>query len=483
MQASFGFIPQQARIQNQLCVCVSNYKPLQIVITVNDPKEFAKYSDLALRKEETFNPIVTVIDYNTGQPIRCIFSGAHDQPKHTNELCCYLSVEVDLLPFIHHDRKRPTYGVRECAPTDEEACELSLLFCFCRANSDYIITFSVDRITNAEGFKCFGYSADSVTCVVHTVTQKQYNASTQFGMLEEMPLIEFSSPCVGKHFDEFGQKFLNLIFQGNQYDAVAKLALETTNPSSKQPPDLQVVALSFWALQLSRDSRCNQKACAKLEEALKISNRLECKNGLLLQGRILRYYSAVYRQQRNLEKARELIDRAKSACFSAHPSYDTTNILCEEAALLEDQHRETMTLEIRRKVEFLWNLGIAHSQCIRGHERPVLCLIYTRKATFHLKSFQVSLSKMHKLPNLRPSKQDIQIAEACLSKVPFNLLDATSTYKVHYYLAKSDLHFWKNQYREAFAFADAAHAQSKLVETSKSKILKERLDLLAELKS
>ena len=475
-QTSLDFIPQYVFLQHPLHLNVANCKPLQHIVTVNEV--FARYPDLILKKEETFNPIVTVTDYNTGQPIRCIFNGAHDQPKHTEEMCCYLSVNVDLLPFIHHDKNSLTYDVRECDPTDEEACELSLLFCFCQANSDYTITFSVDRVTNAEGFECFGYSVDTVTCVVHTVTREQYNASTKSRMVKEVSLIELSSPCVGKDFDKFCGRFLELIFQGNQYDAVTKLALETTtNP--KQPLDLKVVALCFQGLQLSRDSRCNQKACAVLEEALKTSNKLECKNGLLLQGRIYRYYSAVYRQQKDLQKALELI-----GCQGALPSYDTINIICEEAALLENLYGRMMSAENRRKVETLWNRGIAHLDCVRVHELPVLCLIYTRKATFHLKSFQVSLSQMHKHPNLRPSNEDIRIAEACLSKVSFHKLKKICTYKIHFYLAKSDICFWKNEYHDAIAFAKAAreqYIQSKLVDSHILKLLEKRLALLAKL--
>ena len=474
---------QHVSLQHQLHLHVANCKPLQHVVTVDEV--FARYPDLIPKKEETFNPIVTVTDYNTGQPIRCVFNGAHDQPKHTKEMCCYLSVNVDLLPFIHHDRNSLTYDVRECLPTDEEACELSLLFCFCQANSDYTITFSVDRVTNAEGFECFGYSVDTVTCVVHTVTREQYNASTKSRMVKEMSLIELSSPCVGKDFDKFCDRFFELIFQGNQYDAVTKLALETTT-NSKQPLDLKVVALCFQGLQLSRDSQCNQKACAVLEEALKISNKLECKNGLLLQGRIYRYYSAVYRQQKDLQKARELIDCANFACQGALPSYDTINIICEEAALLENLYGRMMSAENRRKVETLWNRGIAHLDCVRVHELPLLCLIYARKATFHLKSFQVSLSQMHKHPNLRPSKEDIRIAEACLSKVSFHKLKEICTYKIHFYLAKSDICFWKNEYHNAIAFAKAAreqYIQSKLVDSHKLKLLEKRLALLAKLEA
>ena len=481
-QSSLDFIPQRITLQNQFYITVANSKPLQNVVMVNEL--CARYPDLisTLKTEETFNPIVTVTDKNTGQPIRCVFNGVHDQAK---EMCCYLSVKVDVLPFIHHDRKALTYGLQECAPTDEEAYELSLLFCFCQANRDYTITFSVDRITNAEGFECCGYSVDTVKCVVHTVTREQYKASTKSRMVKEMSLIEFSSPCVGKDFDEFCSRFLKLIFQGNQYDAVTKLALETTT-NSKQPLDLKVVALCFQGLQLSRDSQCNQEACAVLENALRISNKLECKNGLLLQGRIYRYYSAVYRgrQPRDLPKAQELIGRANFACQGALPSYDTINIICEEAALLENLYGETMSAENRKKVETLWNRGIAHLDCVRYHELPVVCLIYTRKATFHLKSFQVSLSQMHKHPNLRPSKEDIQIAEACLSRVPFYLLDEISTYRIHYFLAKSDVHFWKNEYRDAIASAYIAQDQyirSKLNDTHMLKLLKERRDLLAKL--
>lgn len=39
---------------------------------------------------------------------------------------------------------------------------------------------------------------------------------------------------------------------------------------------------------------------------------------------------------------------------------------------------------------------------------------------------------MYKHPNLRPSKEDIRIAEACLSRVPVGLLNEISTYRIHY---------------------------------------------------
>lgn len=88
---------------------------------------------------------------------------------------------------------------------------------------------------------------------------------------------------------------------------------------------------------------------------MKCSNKLECKNGLLLQGRICKYYSAVYRKQKDLPKAQELIGRANFACQGALPSYDTINIICEEAALLENLYGKTMSAEDRKKVEILWN--------------------------------------------------------------------------------------------------------------------------------
>jgi len=474
---------QHVPIQKQFSICVSNYRPLQRVVTVHEV--FARFTDLKLRKEEIFNPVVTVIDSDTDQPVHVQFTGTgeHDHSHRVKELCCYLSVEVDVHPFsdVTHVAKR-THEVRECFSVDNE---VALHFCFFQANSEYVVTFSVKHVTNAEGFECFGYRSNTFRCVLHTVSREQFNANTPDGivMVKGMQLIEFSGPCAGNEFNEFTKRFLKLILQGNQCDAVMKLTKETTN--SKQPLDLKVAALCFLALQLTRDSQRTQETCAILDQALELSYKLECKNGLLLRGRIFRYYSTVHRQKGDISKALTSIDNARSAYFSAAPSYDTANLLCEEAALHEELLRNTMS-EGNRRVEQLWNLGIAHSHYVLDHERPVLCLMYTRKAAFHLKSFQVSVLQMHSLSYLRPTKQDIQIAESCLSAVPFDLLEEVSTYKVHYYLTYSDIHLWRNQYREAIAFAEAAKEQckqSRLVDGRKIKQLNERLGLLAELEA
>jgi len=85
---------------------------------------------------------------------------------------------------------------------------------------------------------------------------------------------------------------------------------------------------------------------------------------------------------------------------------------------------------------------------------------------------------MYKHPNLRPSKEHIRIAEACLSRVPVGLLNEISTYRIHYCLTQCDVYFWENKYREAIAFAE-----SKLVDSHILKLLKKRLDLLAKLEA
>ena len=450
-------IPERIRIKN-----CGNELPFHRVVAVSET--FRKYRDLlqttSLRKEEQFCPVLQLIDCTTYQPLSSTVilhsDRLSDVEAVVSSVCCSISVSVTTSctgkaipgPDSYHVQKNRQYM---CS---NNRGELSLHFCFFCPDTEYVIEFGIHSITDTDGLECIGYTAEGYKCIVHTTGQSKLGAKRTANP-RNPPLLQFIGSLQGKTFEKMNRTFIALLVSNDaqQIDKITKCMYRSK--AKDVTTDCKVVALGYQALSKMRKKEQVVQAQAVLDQALELTYKQDSENGLLLRGRILRIRAQTLRMQGHYDQAREQIKGAKVALFSCQASYDTSNLVAEEGAILEEIYKENMSDVQKREIERLWDQGIAHSAyCYKDYEQPVSVAIYTRKAMFHLKS---PWRKLCSDEPEKPTEDDLQIAESVLeaARVDDKLGDV-SIYKIDYYFALSVLHRWKQNYREAIAFTDAA---------------------------
>ena len=190
----------------------------------------------------------------------------------------------------------------------------------------------------------------------------------------------------------------------------------------------------------------------------------------------------LHHSQNNDVKAWDYISQAKDILSNAAPSYETAHALHTE--LLVESHALTFSSELytladhEKKYERL----LEHAKYMKeDYEKPAICNFFVMKASFHLRSSMIT----DKLPpeDCRPSPDDLEKAEDCLSKTPHDTMQGI--YTARYYFAHCDLYIWKQQYYKAMHYLEEAR---KIIHEMKSKRnaelrrVDQRLKLLKRLK-
>ena len=468
-------IPERIQIK----IYDGNELPFHRVVAVSET--FKKFPDLthttSLRKEEQFCPVLQLIDCATNQPLNCtVVLHPSDVEIVIGSVCCSISVSVTGSyagkavpgPDSYHVQKNTSMNNRG---------ELSLQFCFFHPDTEYAIKFGIHSITDTEGLECIGYTAEEYKCIVHTTGQNSLGVR-ETARRSNPPLLQFTGSLQGKTFERMNQKFVALLVANNaqQIDKVTKHLMQAKDVTI----DCQIVGLGYQALSKMRRKEQVAQAQTILDQALELTYKEDCKNGILLRGRILRLRAQTLRYQGHHDEAREQIKGAKVALFCCQPSYDTSNLIAEEGAILAEVYKENMSDIQKREIERLWEQGIAHSDyCYKDYEQPVSVAIYTRKAMFHLGSpWRTPCSEQ------KPTADDLQMAESVLEAARVNdKLGDVSIYKIDYYFALSILHRWKQNYRDAIAFTDAAIHQCTASNTNKTDLLDKHRQMLTRLES
>ena len=191
--------------------------------------------------------------------------------------------------------------------------------------------------------------------------------------------------------------------------------------------------------------------------ALARASRMECKNGLLLQGRVLRHYATLLHDRGEYKRAQECIRGAKQKLFNAAPSFERASVLLQDVQLQLDSKQKGTPLD-QKAVEKVYDQAVYCMDFAEVHEKPGLCICLTRKAAFHLRSYKID----KKLPpeECRPTLEDMRKAKSCLDSVPLDVLQTKNNYYVaEYYLTLSDFHLWQANYPKAMEFATEAKKQ------------------------
>ena len=465
-----------------ICVMVSNYQLLQAIFAM--PKGECHVRDI--RPDEQFSPTVTIVDAGTQQPLNCVLL-LHGE-KHPEVSCrilfCYIAVQVMDGPHYDDEHGSHPYPLYHMESKPCKQGRLPLIFCFHQPGTVCVIQLSIHSIVDSEGVE-YMYHSEDFTCIVQIIDRKQhqYHSRDQHGVLrmKEPSRIKYTGPLATKQFHKLERVFTKL-FLSACYKEMMKLKKRIIVENSISA-DTKVFAQCWEAVAVSVHENL-ERTVQLLKTAWKNASKLECENGLLLQGRVLRHLAHFQYVQGNDDKALEYMSWAKERFFNAVPSNETALTLYTELRMkrrtLFSKNRP-FSSELYASVEKDYELLLMHAKDMEEYEQPVICNFFTMKASFHLRSDLIT----DKLPpeEYWPSPDDLLKAEECLNSVPLNKMPSLNNYYiVRYYCTLSDLHIWKKLYPEAMHYLEEARELHDQIKLNASTHYAMRLKLINRLK-
>ena len=297
--------------------------------------------------------------------------------------------------------------------------------------------------------------------------------------MAEAPSLRYTGPLTTKQYHKFEEQFTNL-YLSTDYEQIQKLCKQILD-SENISTDIKVFALCWQAI-----SEANQKNFEDAERLLRSAwgkvSQLECENGLLLQGRVLRHLAHFQHMQGNDDKALEYMSGAKQRLFIAAPSNETalalyTELRMKRRILFSKTFSSEMYISLEKKYELL----LEHAKYMEEYEKPVVCNFFTMKASFHLRSDMIT----DELPSKEcwPSSDDLLKAEECLKRD--TMPSQINAHTARYYRTLCDLHMWRKQYPEAMYYLKEArkvYSQMKVKDNNSLQRADQRLKLLERLK-
>ena len=222
----------------------------------------------------------------------------------------------------------------------------------------------------------------------------------------------------------------------------------------------KVIALCWEALiDIQGKPKYNE---GLLKTAWDIATQLKCKNGVLLQGRVLRHLAHLQCVLGNYKEALEYISLVKQRFVNAAHSNETASMIYTEKLAkwrrLSSSPPPTAYSQLYKSTERNYDLLLKHSEFMEEYEKYRLYLYFTEKAKLHLRSVLIT----DELPSeeYHPREDDLKKAESCLNGASLhekNLPDQANNYKRNYYFTLSDLHLWKDECPKAMEYAEQAN--------------------------
>ena len=465
-------------LPQNLRVMVSNCQPLQTIFAVSE----GEFHTQQMKTDEKFSPIVTIVDAATQQTLDCVLLLYGEKPPviKCRTLFCYIQVSCcDKHHFYHH----PPYHM-ESKPCKQG--ELQLTFCFHQPGTVCVIQLSLHSIADSEGVE-YMYNCEDCTCVVQILNRDQHGVvkiRDRHGVvrMKEPPLLRYTGPLATVKYHKLGRVFTRL-YLSPDHEQIQQLSKRILYDSSISL-DIKVFALCWKALSVALHK--NYKHAEQLlTTALKKASKLECQNSLLLQGRVVTHLAFMQYAQRNDDKALEYISGAKERLLNATPSNETafavhTELLVKSRRLYSTPR--SFSSELFMSAERDYELLLEHAKHMKEYERPAICSFHAVKASFHLRSSQIT----DKLPPKEywPSTDDLRKAEECLSRVSLDTMpDQSNFYTAQYYRTCCDLHIWKQQYHTAMHYLEKTrnlYVHNKLY--ARMQYVEQRFELLETLK-
>ena len=295
-----------------------------------------------------------------------------------------------------------------------------------------------------------------------------------------IPPLTYTGPLATDEYHDLEKEFTEL-YLSTDHEQIQQLSKQLVE--SNISPDIKVFALCWEAL--TEAARENYECAEKLlRTAWEKASALECENGLLLQGRVLKHLAHLEYDQGNDEKAQEYVMQAKKRLYNAALSNETAFTLYTELLVkmrkLFSIHKLTFSAELYTSIESEYELLLEHAKYMEYYEKPVVCNFFTMKASFHLRSDLIT----DKLPPKEywPSTDDLRKPEECLKSAPLNQTPSWSnSYIARHYHTFCDLHIWKQEYPEAMHYLEKArklYNQMKVKRNNKLHQVIQRFQLL-----
>ena len=430
-------LPQYIRVM------VSDYQPLQTVFAISE----SEYRTREIKTEEQFALTVTIVDTETRQTLDCVLllHGEKSPEVNCRTLFCYIAVQVSYCDS-HGSHPYPQYHVesKPCKPG-----KLPLIFCFHQPGT-YNIQLSVHSIVDSEGVE-YMYHSEHCDCNL------QINDRGQHGVvrMQEPSCLRYTGPLATKQFHKLERQFTKLFLSpGHNRDQILRLCKRTLAKTSSGT-DIKAYALC-WKASTVAAHRNYELAEKSLRTAWKRAVKLECENGVLLQGKVLKHLAFLHYIQRNDDKALKYMSRAKYMLCLAAPFNETahtlhTELLIKSRRLLNGTFSSEMYTSTEREYELL----LEHAKYMEEYDKIAVCNFHAVKASFHLRSKLIT----SKLPpkEYHPSPDDLRKAEECLKRVSLDIMPSQSNlYKARHFCTVCDLYIWKNEYPEAMYYLEEA---------------------------
>ena len=427
---------------------------------------------------------MTIVDAATQQPLDCVLLLHGEKPPEVTSraLFCYIAVQVTYHD-AHGSHPYPFYHV------ESESCrqgKLLLTFCFHQPGTACNIQLSINSIVDSEEVE-YMYHPEDCDCIVQVIDRDEHagvKMRDRHGVvrMKEPPRLRYTGPLATKQFHKLERQFTELFRSpGDNKERILQLSKQMFAKRSSSA-DIKAYVLCWKALSVGAHKNY-ELAEKSLRISFKKASKLECENGLLLQGRVLRHLAFVQYIQGNDDKALEYMSGAKERLFLAAPFNETahalhTELLVESRRLLKG----TFSSELYKSTERDYELLLEHTKYMEEYDKIAVCNFYAVKASFHLRSKLIT----NKLPSIeyQPSPDDLKKAEECLSRVALDILPSQSNlYKARHFCTVCDLYIWKHKYPEAMYYLDEArklYEQTNLNPTMYK--VDQRLQLLKSLK-
>ena len=461
-------LPQYIRVM------VSNYQHLQTVFAIH--KENCHTREI--RPDEQFSPIVTIADAATRQPLDCVplLHGEKTPEVTCRTLFCYIAVQVTDVPYQYDAHSHLLYQVKS------KQNKLLLSFCFYHPGAVFVIQLSIHSIADSEGVD-YVYNSEDCDCIVQIIDRDQVKMRERHGVvrIKEPPRLKYAGPLATMQYHMLERQFTKL-YLSPDYEQVQQLSKLVT-ASRSICPDIKVFALCWEALSVAVHK--NYESAEKLlRTAWKKASKLECENGLLLQGRVLRHLAHMQYNQGNDDKAEKYMSGAKERFFNAAPSNETafalhTELRMKRRALFS---HAPFPSELCTSIEKDYERLLGHENYVEEYEQPVTCNFFVMKASLHLRSELIT----DQLPpkELWPSPDDLMKAEECLNRVSLDVMpNQINFYTARYFCTLCELYIWKQEYPKSMYYLEEArkvHNQVKL-NARMQHLVDQRLKLLQKL--
>ena len=241
-----------------------------------------------MKTDEQFSPTVTIVDTATQQPLDCVLLLHDEKPPEVScrTLFCYIKVQVSYRD-VHGSHPYLLYHM-ESKPCKQG--RLPLTFCFHQPGTVCIIQLSIHSIVDSEGVEYVHHSEDC-DCIVQIIDRDQHGGMKmrdRHGVvrMKEPPRLNYTGPLATKQFHKLKMLFTKWFrtTENKHIQQVTRRILAERSIS----PDIKAFAPCWEALSVTVH-KDYEYAEELLRSAWKKASKLDCQNGLLLQGKVLRH--------------------------------------------------------------------------------------------------------------------------------------------------------------------------------------------------